>query len=272
MKNEALTDTPTETDERVSRLLGNLPRVAAPGDFDLRVRAGIARGVLPANGGFRLPAALAYALGLGVVLVAFGLLGVVWMYSGNVTAVPSVAGVEQADPPVTSPVIVPGNVPAAKSDQPIATAEVKRRESNVSVPLATSLPKVAVPDVRRSAPWSTDDGVGEARKVYPAGINPNLKSVPRPKDMGHGRPIPAKELLSFLGVGATYDGAGWRVDSVSSNSTAERYGVRSGDIIEAINDQAVNESTSFKDSFTGKSLRVRRDGKVQVIRLAAENK
>jgi C-terminal processing protease CtpA/Prc len=67
-------------------------------------------------------------------------------------------------------------------------------------------------------------------------------------------------ILDGIGVHASWAETGWRVDSLISNSVGARTGIRPGDIIESLDGQMLSEKTSFKGAFSGKSIRVRRDG------------
>jgi len=54
---------------------------------------------------------------------------------------------------------------------------------------------------------------------------------------------------------------------VKKGSSAERSGLRAGDVVEGINDKPVSDKTSFNGKFAGKSVQVRRDGKIVRIDL-----
>ncbi|MBL8185263.1 MAG: PDZ domain-containing protein, partial [Blastocatellia bacterium] len=59
--------------------------------------------------------------------------------------------------------------------------------------------------------------------------------------------------------------SGVSVRSVRKNGIADRTGIRSGDSIEAIDDRPVNESTTFEDGSTLKTIRILRDGRQIVL-------
>ncbi len=60
---------------------------------------------------------------------------------------------------------------------------------------------------------------------------------------------------------AEFIDGGWKVRSTTDNSIATRSGVRSDDVIEAIDGRAITEATTLKGGVDGKSLNVRREGK-----------
>ncbi len=253
-------------DVRIIDLLTGLPRVSAPADFDVRVRARIANGKPKQKVGFRLPAAVAYGVGLGVVLVAFSLFGIVWMYSGKADGVPAVAAVDhsnQTEDPSND--VISKDPPTPVSDNTIVAARTPVPSATERLPATEDKPGVRAAQTPEIRP---DSARKKARMIYPAGIDPSLKASPMTNAADRGKPIQVKELLSFLGVGASFADGGWRIDSISANSTAGRVGLKAGDVITAINDQAINENTAFAGSFTGKSLQIRRDGQKITVDLA----
>jgi S1-C subfamily serine protease len=86
-------------------------------------------------------------------------------------------------------------------------------------------------------------------------------------DVNGERPFATKDALSSMGVDANYAGLSWTVGGVRQNSPAERSGLKAGDVIEAVNERPLAEKTAFESKFSGKTVRVRRDGKVIRIQL-----
>jgi hypothetical protein len=94
---------------------------------------------------------------------------------------------------------------------------------------------------------------------------PRVIGIQRSLDFQDPSGISVKDTLETLGVDAAYSNLSWEVRGVKQNSTAERSGLKTGDVIEAIDNQNLTENTTFRDKFGGKTVRVRRDGKsVQV--------
>jgi len=254
-------------ESQVSRLLSSLPRVAAPGDFDVRVRARIAKGrpaAVPRRG---LPAAIVYAFGLGAALIAITIGGYVWVYNSESGAVPAVA--ESAPARVVTEPMIPATKPeiAAVSNVEVASKPLKQNDAQLALRPVPEGPLPANTEVKPNDA-KTDQAVRSSRSVYPKGINPNIRTTPGPNDIVNGPRIQAKDVLSLLGANATFDGSGWRVDSVNANSSAERYGLKQGDVVVAVNDQGVKSDTTFAGSFTGKSLKIIRNGKAVRVALA----
>ncbi|MEP6944508.1 MAG: PDZ domain-containing protein [Acidobacteriota bacterium] len=262
MKDEAFTNISHDGDDQVRQLLGTLPRVAAPSDFDFRLRSRIAKGRPAQRSGFRLPAAVTYAMGLGVVLVVFGLIGAAWMYSGTTGAVPAVATsspvsaavperVEQVEVPVQMNRAVQNVEIAAKRPETVALPKPTRAGTAIAAPS---------PENNSSTGILPDAALKTARSIYPKGINPNAGNIAPDANVALGRPIETKEVLSRLGIHAAFSGGGLRVQSVAAGSSAEKGGMKAGDIIQAINGDPVTVRSSFTDRFSAKSLRVVREG------------
>ena len=260
-------------DAEVSRLLKSLNRVEAPPDFDVRVRARIAKGRPQESAGMRFPLFVRYAAGLCAVIVFAGILGFVWLYKGESNSGPTVAG---SSPAGERPRIdVVANIPA---DTPVKTGSDER--VGPSAPLAGNPARPPSRDIDGvvAQPGSTTDGrpgsktdaLSEPKSVFPKGINPNRMRLPKPKEFEDPSQTPASDVLSLLGVGAKFSNGAWRVDSVNTSSSAERAGIKAGDVIEAVNDQAMREKASFKGAFTVRTLLVKRDG--QTIKISLTDK
>ncbi len=263
LKNDAGEIGPDEN--RVSRLLSAMKRVDAPKDFDFRVRARIATGRPATRPAFGLPAAIRYAIPL-VLLVLIGVyFGFNAFYADKYVDVPVVAEAPifstVIEPPSNDGIVTPSNVGGEH-------AAVKRPENltiGPVVPPARKAPSTVLP-TNRTGGGSFDEAGREERKIYRGGFDPTSGSSANAKSIDHNVPIPAKDVLNLFGMNGTFGESGWKVESVTPDSLAGRSGVKSGDVIEAINDQALTEKTSFKGKFNGRTLRVRRDGaSVQIV-------
>ena len=256
-------------DIKVVNLLSSLPRVDAPADFGVKVRARILRKIGEGTTGHRLPNALFIASGLGVTLIVLVMIGLAWTYSGDIGSVPAVAVSNKAEvsetpgrsvmPVQPLPEVV--EVPTA-NDRPPSGPDLVIRKSGQTK--ETNRPRNA-DSLERS-----DSALSNSRTIYPQGINPNLKALPSPDTIADGQPIKVKEVLSFLGVDSRFVNDGWLIEAVSTNSTAERFGLKAGDVIIAINEKQVSEDTTFSGSFTGKSLKIVRAG--QTIRIVLKDR
>jgi hypothetical protein len=253
-------------EDKISGLLSQLERVQAPGDFDFRLKARITerRSSNTARPRFLRP--VAFAAPTAVIAVVGGYFAWAGFQPSQQTTVQQASIVPTE---ITTP--APQNVPSS----PVPPVELA-----VTVPNGAPQPDPIVKNAIKTSDKKTgdrananvDSGSGSfdeaapvTKKLYPRGLDPNEK--PANTETEHRAQISANELLSALGIRASFAGSGWKVESVAPGSAAGRSGVKTGDVIEAVNGNALNQSTSFNNPFSGKSVSVRRDGKSVTIAL-----
>ncbi len=243
-------------DEKIRQMLGGLKKVEAPKDFDFRLKARIAA-ANPKDFQPRSFPALRIAAPLGLGLVVFAFFVVAGLFSVNDESVPQVA----LDPTPNAERITDqpseNSLAAVIVNSDRASAENFGRESKPN-----ALPKTNAP----ISDASRDSAVTAPNKFNPPGLDPN-KSIEKPNDFMNLQPLAVKEMLSFLGIEANLSRGGWRVQSVTQNSVAERADVKPNDVIKAIDDTKIASETVQKSSFEGKKLTVLRDGKTIEIAL-----
>lgn len=251
-------------DEKISGLLAALPRVEAPNDFDFRVRARIAAAPRSINAGTRIPMAVRYAFPLVLLL----LLGMYFVfdrfYPAGSASVPPVAEDRPGiPPPQTLPQSNDGNV--QPDNETLAGGKVSRTPEAVNPGSNTpATPKTSLnsrPPEKVSTGGSFDETSNIKRAKFPKGFDPNRKPTAKPRDFDQTSGESAKDVLSLIGIDGRYSESSWTVGNVRAHSTAERAGVKTGDVVEAINDEPISEKTSFHGAFTGKSLKIRREGR-----------
>jgi len=93
--------------------------------------------------------------------------------------------------------------------------------------------------------------------IAPPGINPN-RTVQTLPNVGDGKSLTVREVLSQLGIEAVFTSENWRVKSVASNSLAERSGVRAGDSVEAIDGEKLSDKPLKSKTIEGKNLTIAR--------------
>ncbi len=236
-----------QNNESVSRLLGELKQVEAPSDFDFGVRARIASGRPVEKGGFRIPVWLAYGAPLVLMLAVGGYFALNSFYSVNDANVPVVAVNE--NPNMAQP------IPAQSSEVASAPPVTKPNEPLVSknsdvIPHNGIAAAVKKPVAKAKSPGggSIDLASREGRRIH---------RTPQ---------IPANDVLNLIGAKGGFEADGWRVQSTTPNSLAERSQILTGDVIESVNGQAVTDKTSFRSTTSLKTVRVRRDGKsVEIV-------
>ena len=236
MKSEEL-----QKNELVSRLLGELKHVQAPSDFDFGVRARIAAGRPVKSGGFRMPVWLAYGAPLALVLAVGGYFGLDSFYSVGDANVPVVVVNEK--PNIAQPIQAPSSEvasvpPATKPDEQLI-AKKPDVDSNNTVAAAEK-------------PVAKDRNTGGGSFVEASRVGPRFHATPQ---------ISAKVVLDLIGAQGNFGTEGWRVETIKPDSLAERSQIKTGDVIESVNGQTVNDKTSIRSTTSLKTVRVRRDGK-----------
>ena len=240
-----------DNDSAISNLLGSLPPVSPPGDFDVRVRARIANG-RPASDNWSWRPMFATAMSLCLVLAIGG-------FFAFRTTEPEIQAA------VTLPQAVSDTVPVKfqASEPPIIPTAPTTNQDKIAVKPTTSDNRMVVP-VRpidsKPTSGSIDSAVSESVLKYPRGLGPSTRNITPPKDFEPSVQMTAKSILGQLGVDAEFTKSGWKVSAVKANSAAERVGLKAGDVVESINDRVVTEKTTFKGNFSGKNMRLVRDG------------
>jgi membrane-associated protease RseP (regulator of RpoE activity) len=221
----------------ISRLLGSLKRVDAPGDFDFRVKARIAAGRL-ASGATWLPMTTRVAAALLVILVV-GYVGF------RVFRSPAI---DQA--PVASVPVVADQALVQRDEDQGKRAVISASNDQTNGPMAVKPPETSAPReadfaVKRPVIRTVSSTRGGGSRDSALGITHVISAPDRTRHL-------TKETLSGLGIDANNTGSGWIVGEVKPNSRAERSGLKAGDVIESVKN---------------KSVRVRRDGKIVQIEL-----
>lgn len=264
---------------RLTALLRGLPRAQAPADFELGFRTKLARTkelkrpLPPVWNALRygLPAAAA-ALILGFVIFNSNLFRPAAgpdpvaevqetpaATSGGTDAAPSSAGPEEeltADAGEE-----PG--PAAGIDR--SSSNTERRSDaggadvgNKSAPEgAVERDDIEVRDTRPEEDRTKTLALTENKPINPPGIEPD-KKIDTPPVQPSPAEFTAREVLSQLGIEASFADGGWKVAAVRKNSAAETSGVRTGDVVLAIDGQRLTAGPLEKGSFQGRTLTVRR--------------
>ena len=244
-----------ESDERIANILGDLKRVEAPENFEYAVRARIARGEPKESvGSFAI-------LKVAIPAAALGLLAI-FLYSAgylssdigpNLVKDPTVRNAEQPNVAVTAE--PNGAVPTEQPEQKFEIAS-HQSNSNVKSRVGTDQPsKVS------NGGGSIDSAGNDVKVIRPPGFDPDQKRPGREQDLNTQRAIPVQNILQMVGIDAEFRGARCIANSVTDKSPAERAGVKSGDVIEAMNDIPITPSTAFKGGIVVESIRVNRAGR-----------
>lgn len=244
----------------ISRMLGSLKQIDPPRDFDVRVRARIAQG-RPSTGRSWLAATASVAAAV-LVLSAAGYFGFRTYYS----ATPALQA-------IVVPMPVEPNVgkPSSNVDLPAAAEPMRNTVPSTQPSTGDAIPGPRPPEIVRPKAQDKEQGGGsidfsskEGKRILPRGFNANPKLNANANSFQQGS-VAVNDVLKQLGLDASSDDTGWRVRSVSGQ--AERSGLKAGDVVEAIDERSLVKKVSLSGTVTGKTLRVRRDGKMVEIAL-----
>ncbi len=251
----------SEKQTRIWLLIEQLNAVAAPSDFDFHVKARIARAAPTDFQPSRLLPILRYVLPVIVAVLLFGLFA---LYSGYFSVI-------QNPPPIARTVetpLLPETLPV-KSSTSDELAAVSPNSNQLPVeplpaanPTAGTLPKIVRrAENKRTVKVETADSSANRRtesRRKPAetaseitsrdiastgtvvrtanGINLN---APTATNIEGSKPADDASVLKFFGIETLMENGRRTVVKIDKNSAAEYSGVKIGDVIEKVKDNAV---------------------------------
>ncbi len=252
-----------EIDEKengeIAGLIGALPRVDAPGDFNSRTWARIEAGRTRTTYG--LFAILRVAVPACLLLALGGYFAYSTLYSR-----PAEPPIITSQQPEAQPAPAPPSEVRAPEDQ-VALSAPDRADNTGKVSEDPLSPKASRDRTISQPGGSYDEALGAGANRMPQRGFPQNPQLGNVNAAGTGTEIAIKDVLEQLGIRAEYRSGAWKVASVSQNNIAQKAGVLPGDIIEAFNDQVLTQKTQLGRSFTGMSLRVRRNAQTITLDL-----
>ena len=256
--------------QRVVELLGSLQRVEAPSNFEFGMRAKMAAGAPERRSSLLTILKVAAPLSLVLVVVTLVLLYGSWRNDVTVAG-PTTEPTMNSIPENALRAAVP-SIPEPERNSNIAAAPPAQNRS-VSDEIR---PTLAINDrrptrrIRRGGSLDQPGGASTDSMVNPAPvINPPDIPSGGSANSNSGQPdVPVSEVLGVLGISADRADGVWKVKSVSNGSLAKKSGIQSGDVIEAIDGQLLSGKTTLKGASSGKTCRVRRDGKPIEVKLS----
>ncbi|HSI88823.1 MAG TPA: hypothetical protein VK918_07185 [Pyrinomonadaceae bacterium] len=252
-----------QDDGDVKRMLSSLGRVDAPNDFTFRVKARIAeqkaasehRGWAPAFLRIAAPAAVTVAVATGgyFALIDNGQapLPVAAVEETMEFAPPQSAEVADAGPSVGSDIGEP-SIPVSNAFADAKPAPAPQRAQARESRPAANTNEGGGSTVRAAKP--------PAAPLLPRGIDPQTV-IPntRPGDAAGTHRI--SDILQMIGVNAQRGAMGWNVSGTTSAGVGGRAGIRSGDIVVAIDGTPINNTDTIKGTATIRSLQLIREGR-----------
>lgn len=265
-------------EQQISRLIGGLEKVSAPDDFAFRVKARIAAAkedqVKPT-----IWRTLRYVLPLTatVIVAAFVLIQAGLFLSNDEQNI--IVEKPKTETPIVTDNFVPRNQIAqiSNSSPEVNQPEEKTPESSVVEPKPDNemTAKNPVNEQKETKPKSTQrDESGNSRTLAqrPGNINISPEKLSGNtaignKDFQQNNSVSVLEILEMIGVETENAGNKISVKSVKEKSTAERSGVKKGDIIEAIDGQKLEQGNLPPNFKGGNTITVSRGNKTLKIQL-----
>lgn len=268
------TRTAVDDELAVANLIGGLPKIEAPTDFDVKVRARIAERRSAAPKGIAWLRLALPVVGLALVAGIF-LFASYWRLGDDLAVV--------AEPERIEPAPARPETPVVASNAPTANLQNVDRVAPANAPISTAPAASRPPEEtnhggKPSGPSEAavvDDGAGsrdtslrpprsievpsEVRSSTGAASNDAWKRKER-SAVG----VSLVQALSFVGVRVESAGGQIVVSSVSPKGAGEVSGLRTGDVIEAVNDRPASATEEFSEI---KTVTVSRGGQRIVLRL-----
>ncbi len=238
----------------VTGLIGSLPRVDAPGDFNARVWGRIEKGRPQSARG--LLTFLRIAVPACVLLALGGYFGYSTFYSRPTVPVIVTANEQPSAQPASA------TSSESSSTDHLASTARDRNDNDGKVSQDSPGQKSSRDQVATPRGGSYEETLRAGANRMPQRGLPQKPQLTDVNAAGTGAQIGIKSVLEQIGIRAEYESGGWKVESVTQNNIAEKAGVQPGDVIEALNDQVLTQKTQLGRTFTGMSLRVRRNGKI----------
>jgi hypothetical protein len=272
----------SRNDEKLRQILGSLEKVDAPNNFDFQLKSKIAdRKSTRTNLAFWRYFAIGVPSLACIALVAF------FAFNRNLPLPPNnVAEVKEPQKTESLPIneVKPSETPnvAVAVTRTFGTSDVNK-EPNIIKPkifedkliAKTDKPQNIGLENKKILPKKSvvkDDFVSERTSastnnpppILPKGLNGNSPNL---KINETDTVFEIESLLNDLGIETTAESGKLKVKSVRKNSSAERSGIKSNDLIEAIDNQKIAPKETRKKSFDAKSINVTRDGKNLELKL-----
>lgn len=262
-------------EQQISRLVGGLDKVSAPRDFDFRLKARIESAGEKGNYHNPVRQTLRYVLApAAAVIAAAFVLFQTGFFTPQKNQPNNIASANMnRQMPVNRENSAASNKVPENSNPSIIENKDKNSLSNSLV--ADSKPTNQIPKKKTNPPKNRqkdnftgfkDIALSPSNTRGPKGINPEKKS-PDMKNFEQKVSISAKEILNQFGIEIELAGENLKVKSVKESSVADRSGVKTGDIVEAIDDQKLDQGNLSPKFKGGKSITVLRENKLLKIEL-----
>lgn len=288
MKNETLKNNSVEQEilsadeQQIRNFIGSLDKVSAPDDFDFRLKARIANAdKTDFQPSIRQTLRYLFPLTATAVIAAFVLFQA-GIFSPRAIQTSSISLAENTNVTQTvNPAVLPTKTEIAEfTNTNPAAKPAEQKQFDLPTSPAVSKNEIAAsksPDKKKEISPKTakqddpilsrDFSVKQNRKpIFPKGVDPNQIVAPVIENP-YNKPIKAVEMLEILGVQTEIIAGKVAVKSVREKSLADFAKVKTGDLIEMIDDVKIDENNINITSNRFKKVTFTNDGKPTTIRL-----
>ena len=272
----------------IRQIIGSFKQVEAPKNFNFRVQARIAKAKSSDYKQISFLPWVRYVLPIVLIAAVFALIAIGgFNLFENRNAGQLAANEPQTKQKTNYPddeskkeiAVVSGETPENSSDsaarseaaQTIQEPYNKTTKPKTEKIIAENLKKKTL-QRKQNAEISQDDSIGSRDSAVRGNstviLPPNMTGNQTNKNPNDKTKIfTVQEVLSQIGIETAHETR--VVKTVRENSLAERSGVETGDIIEAIDGQTLTEKTFGNKTVEGKALTILRDGKKMEINLVS---
>ncbi len=257
-------------------MLGGLPRIETPKDFNFQLKARIAR-ARPQDYQTGFFPALRYILPLSFAVVLISFVALSGLYFVDLNTASPVAVSETPNLPLKTDLPVNSFVEAesvvGENNPPIEEnvsnrlerkPEIARTDRGGSRDLGQSPPRVISPPVtsveEENGGGSSDSALTQPKVINPQGFDPTQKieTILNPN-------VTTTDINNLLEIaGVKLDSL--KVVSVEKNSVADRSGIKIGDAVESINGNKINSNIISGERIEVRTLTVLRGGeRVEIV-------
>ncbi len=267
-------------EKKLSECVGSLEIVSAPNDFDFRVKSRIAAaGKESSQSGNWQWVRYLLPVGASAFVLAFVLYGTSFFAPSPRTEEMAVREPAKSDEVKTLPAETPSNMTVAVSNtnQSDVLAVNSARQTplpknNEDVILVSDRPGLKPKDIQNKPnednnTLSRDSTVTMPLVNLPKGLNSNTNVAPLSQKPENLNKVNEEGMLNALGLETVSEAGKLKVRAVQQNSVADRSGVRTGDIIESLDEQKIDANSNSGNSGGIRTLTVLRDGKITTIEL-----
>lgn len=221
--------------QKLAEALHALPRVEAPKDFEMKVKARIAEeGTARAPRSFGIPR---FAFALVALIVVAGVAFLIVSRDGG-GEVAQRADLEQSVPPIAS------QDPVTPSAGNVANAsDAARVEGNTLANAGGEVREEAVKPVQ----------------------SVNIGATEQPVAGQNGATVGVAEALSSMGADVVFEDGAWLIKSVSSAGRASSSGLKAGDALFAVDGITLSRDARLQSPFSGRMFLVKRPGNEKLL-------